>query len=285
MTSRNLYNDGKWHTVKITRQQTHGKLIIDGDDESDGEIDGNMRAMNVQSPFYIGGVSPNALQDLNVNLGLQQGTFFTGCIRNILVNDHPINDQPQKYGVLPCSEQVEEGVFFGNGAGHIKLKDRFKVGLELTISMDIKPRTMNGLLLSVHGKKAMLLLQLINGTITFTVNNGEGDIIAIFQPDENQNFCDGEWHTIVAIKSRYVITVTVDGVSSTPSVGSTKSPSADTTRPLFLGGHPYLKKARGLTVRRPYLGCIRNVKIRDKVQNIEPSMTVGNIQCGVCPLN
>lgn len=285
MSSKLLYNDSKWNVVTFSRQQTKGWLKVNADDESFGETGGNARSMNIQSPLYFGGVNPNALQDLKVNLGLEAGKFFTGCIRSIQINERSITTPPQKYGVFPCSDQVERGVFFGNGAGHVKLKDRFKVGLDLAISMDIKPRTMNGLLLSVHGKKALLLLQLINGTITFTVNNGEGDIVAVFEPEENQNFCDGEWHNIKAIKSRYVITLTVDGVSSTPSVGSTKSPSTDTTRPLFLGGHPYLKKARGLTIRRPYLGCIRDVKIRDKFQPIHPEMTVGNIQCGVCPLN
>ena len=130
----------------------------------------------------------------------------------------------------------------------------------------------------------MLALQLINGTINFTVDNGDGPIVAVFKPD-NENFCDGQWRTITAIKSQYVITIMVNALSSQPSIGSATSPSTDTSRPLFLGGHPYITKARGLTVRSPYLGCIRNVKIKDAVEIINPSMAVGNVQTGVCPLN
>lgn len=155
----------------------------------------------------------------------------------------------------------------------------------MTISFDIKPRTLNGLLLSVHGKKAYLILQLINGTINFTVDNGDGPIVAVFKPDANENFCDGNWHSVSAIKSKYVITLMVNRVSSQPSIGNANSPSTDTSRPLFMGGHPHLIKARGLSIRKPYLGCIRNVRIRDAAEEVQPSMMVGNVQAGVCPTN
>lgn len=140
-------------------------------------------------------------------------------------------------------------------------------------------------MLSVHGKRAMFALQLINGTINFTVDNGAGPITAIFQPEGNQNFCDGEWHSIKAIKSQYVITLIVDSVQSLPTIGTTTAVSTDTTRPLFLGGHPYLSKARGLTVRRPFNGCIRNVKIKDVPLPISLNMAHDKVRIGVCPLN
>lgn len=154
----------------------------------------------------------------------------------------------------------------------------------MTIQFDIKPRTTDALLLSVHGKKALLIIQLINGTITFTIDNGDGPIVAVFKPEKGVNFCDGEWHSVTAIKSQYVITIMVDSVSSQPSIGNASNPSTETSRPLFLGGHPFLQKVRGLTVRKPYLGCMRNVKIKDVAEEIHAGMTVGNVQTGVCPL-
>lgn len=149
----------------------------------------------------------------------------------------------------------------------------------------MKPRTLNGLLLSVYGRNAMFALQLINGTINLTVNNGDGPITAVFNPENGQNFCDGEWHTVTAIKSKYVITLIIDSINSNPTIGSTTAISTETTRPLFLGGHPHITKAKGLTVRRPFIGCIRNVKIRETPQPIKLSMAHGNVQTGVCPLN
>lgn len=154
----------------------------------------------------------------------------------------------------------------------------------MTIQFDIKPRTTDALLLSVHGKKAMLLVELINGTIQFTVDNGDGPIVAKFVPQKGVNFCDGTWRTITAIKSQYVITIMVDSVGSQPAVGNASIPSTDTSRPLFLGGHQFMSKVRGVTVRKPYIGCMRNIKIKDNVEVIQPHMTVGNVQTGVCPL-
>lgn len=154
----------------------------------------------------------------------------------------------------------------------------------MTISMDIKPRTPNALLLSVHGKRAMFSLQIDNGSITFTVDNGGGLFKAIFKPEQNQNFCDGEWHTVKAIKSQYVITLNVDNVSSDPAIGDVNHPFTNTKRPLFLGGHPYLQKARDLSIRRPYIGCIRNVKIKDVTQKIHTGIVSGKAQVGACPL-
>lgn len=163
--------------------------------------------------------------------------------------------------------------------------DHFKVGTEMTFQLDIKPRTENALLLSVYGKKAMLALQLINGVLNFTVDNGAGPYTAIFKLENDENFCDGQWRTVAAIKSQYVITLMVNNVSSQPAIGNALTPSTDTTRPLFLAGHPAPNKARGLVVRKPYFGCIRNFKIKNNLEDITPSKSFGNVQTGVCPLN
>lgn len=166
----------------------------------------------------------------------------------------------------------------------MKLREKFRVGSEVKIQFDIKPRTRNGFLLSVHGKKAYLILQMINGTIHFSVDNGEGALVAIFKPEGEENFCDGNWRTITAVKTQYVITVQVNNVVSEPAIGTSTSVTTETTRPLFLGGHPHIKKIRGLTVREPFRGCIRNLKIRDESETISTKMAVGDVRAGVCPL-
>ena len=37
---------------------------------------------------------------------------------------------------------------------------------------------------------------MVDGTMTFTVDNGRGPITAIFKPDSRFQFCDGNWHEI-----------------------------------------------------------------------------------------
>ena len=43
--------------------------------------------------------------------------------------------------------------------------DDFSVGLDLTISMEIRPRSLNGILFSVHGKGDFVVLQLVKGEV------------------------------------------------------------------------------------------------------------------------
>lgn len=108
--------------------------------------------------------------------------------------------------------------------------------------MDIRPRAQSGLLMSVHGRKAYFVLEMINGTISLSVNNGDEPFTATYTPLPEENLCDGQWRTVSAIKSQYVITIKVNDVSSNPAIGDARSPSTDTTRPLFLGGHPHLQR-------------------------------------------
>lgn len=131
----------------------------------------------------------------------------------------------------------------------------------------------------------MLALQLVNGSIVLTVDSGDGPISSVYKPDNSQNFCDGEWHTVTALKSKFVITLVVDNVNTSPTIGSPSYLSTNTSRPLFLGGHPYLSRVRGLNVRKPFSGCIRNVRINNELQAIDLTMGVGKVQNGICQLN
>uniref|UniRef100_W4VRR7 Putative response to misfolded protein n=1 Tax=Corethrella appendiculata TaxID=1370023 RepID=W4VRR7_9DIPT len=288
MSSSKTYDDNEWHTVQFSRQQTKGRLVIDSEDETEGESVGNTRTMSVQAPFFVGGFDPQHLEDIAINLKIDKNTldkeYFVGCVNDVQMSNRPIGEPTNIVETIPCSKEVEGGIFFGKGGGYIKLRDRYKIGTEFTISLDIKPRTNTGLLLSVHGKKAFFILQLINGTIIFSVDNGDGPIVAEFKPEE-ENFCDGQWRTVTAIKSKYVISLQVNEKTSHPAVGDARNPSTDTTRPFFLGGHPHLNRIRGITARQPYQGCIRNVKIKDVPEPITPKMSIGNVQTGVCPLN
>lgn len=286
-TSSLRYDDGEWHTVRFTRQGSKGRLIVDGSDENEGEATGTARTMQLVPPFYVGGIAEEDVEDAALNLKidkdhLERRSFF-GCIRNVQIGGKPIDEPTSINNVLPCSEQIEAGTFFEGG--FVKLREKFNVGSEVKIQFDIKPRSRNGFLMSVHGKRAYLILQLINGTIHFSVDNGDGPIVAIFKPEGNENFCDGQWRTITALKTQYVITIQVNNVVSEPAIGTATSVNTETTRPLYLGGHPHIKKIRGLKVREPFRGCIKNLKIRDSSESIAARMVVGDVRTGVCPTN
>jgi len=75
--------------------------------------------------------------------------------------------------------------------------EKFVIGKEIEILMDIKPRSVDGVLMSVQTpKKNFLLLEMKNGTISFSVDTGKGPISASFTPASPYFLCDGIWHKI-----------------------------------------------------------------------------------------
>ncbi len=88
-------------------------------------------------------------------------------------------------------------MFIGPGGGSILAARKFRVGLDFDVTMQIKPRNVSGILLAIQGRRDFLILQMIDGTLTFTVDNGRGPITAFFKPpDSTFQFCDGRWHDI-----------------------------------------------------------------------------------------
>lgn len=286
IVSRYEYANNEWHTVVITRQLTHGRLIINGEDIEEGEAPATTRMMGVQAPFFFGGISSDYRKNMQQNLALNGEYQFRGCITDMQIGGKDLGIPAQFPGVIPCSKHVEAGVFIGPGDGFVKLRDRFRVGNHTNIELEIRPRTTNALLMSVHGKKAFLILELIDGTVQLSANDGEQVYKTIWEPNDEENLCDGNWHSIKVIKSKFVITLQVDSVSTNPGMGLANKYESDTKRPLYLGGHQHLQRARQLTVRKPYIGCIRNVRINDgEVEVITNDMVTGNVQTGLCPTN
>lgn len=74
--------------------------------------------------------------------------------------------------------------------------ENFRVGLDIDISMEIKPRGTSGILMSVHGRRDFLLLQMVNGALIFSVDNGRGPIVATYIPPHEHHMCDGKWHYV-----------------------------------------------------------------------------------------
>ncbi|XP_017779043.1 PREDICTED: laminin subunit alpha isoform X2 [Nicrophorus vespilloides] len=282
IVSKVKWNDNVWHEVMISREGLNGKLVIDNEHVVEGKAPGHATKMELFPPYYLGGVAPKDLNSVMGNLNMSDP--FVGCIRNFQMNNKAM-ENPDSHGVIPCSDNVEQGVFFSSRGGYVKLKERFKVGTELDVKMDIKPRNLSGLIMAVHGRRDYFVLELDEGALRLTVDNGKGPIITRYQPTESHLFCDGHWHSIQAVKSKSVVTLAVNGVYSSPGIGDHKSASTDTGGYLFLGGHRLINKAKGLTVRIPYVGCIRNVLVNNIVNTITPNMVEGGITIGSCPTN
>lgn len=286
--TENRYDDGQWHRVKFARQGNSGSLHVDDMLMGETKSFGNTKNLDVLPEFYLGGLHKN-LTEIDVvqkNL-LKIMSGFVGCLRRLTQKGQRVGrwKKNNRGGVIPCSEKVESGYFFGGEGGYIQAFRRFRVGLDFDITMEIKPRNISGILLAIQGRKDYLVLELVDGAVQFTVDNGRGAITSIFKPDFKFGFCDGNWHRVHAVKAKNVVTLSVNSVFAQPGIGVPGVSSTDTNHGLYLGGHPKQSRGglRGLNTKSNYVGCMRNFIIETRKLKISKDMLKGDILAHVCP--
>ncbi|XP_021350179.1 laminin subunit alpha-like isoform X1 [Mizuhopecten yessoensis] len=281
------YNDGQWHTMKFARNLKRGELEIDGEKNGVATSSGFTRSLNEKPPYYLGGLPMEVAKKASKNLE-GASTSFQGCVRNLMVNDRNFSNPQLEFQVQPCSTNLEQGSYFYSNGGYVQLtQEKFVVGLDLEFSVEIRPRNLTGVILSVHSTGSdFMALQMKDGEIIFSADNGGGIITTKYTPPTNNLLCNGEWHTISAVKAKSTLLMTVDGQMIRPVSGKAGSSSADTTEPLFVGGVPDLGR-RGLVADGSYLGCIRNLAIGvDRTpQYITAGTVTGSVKADSCPAN
>ncbi|KAJ0183974.1 hypothetical protein K1T71_000397 [Dendrolimus kikuchii] len=282
LTSTNTYNDADWHTVNVERKDGHGKLVVDSERVAESSV--TCYPVVLSSPYYYGG-----LREVNTVINENLSGFyqpFKGCLRGLLMNDQQVTHISKSVNALRCVDDIEDGVYFGASnnthSNYLKLLENFKVGNEISLSMQVRPRNSTGLLLSVHGKKDYMVLELLEDEVVVTVENGNGPFKASYKLGNKFHLCDGNWHKIHVVKSFYVVSVGVDSHFSDPGIGSYAS--TDTKSALFVGGHERpISKVRGVKSKRGFTGCIKNIMIGETSVTIPLTAAGRNTHIGACP--
>ena len=277
-------DDDQWHFAEFSRQTNVGKLYVDGILQSESMAVGPAKNIEVSEVFHLGGLPEDYLDNPVIRRNLRNVlNGFVGCLKEMLQRGNPIGKWSKNRGVVPCSDKVEPGYFFGPDGGFILASRRYRVGLDFGITMQIKPRNISGLVLAIQGRKDYLILQMVDGTMTFQVDNGRGPITAIFKPEDPFQFCDGNWHEVHAVKAKNVVTLSVDNIFAQPGIGVPGVSSTDTNHGLFIGGHPRADRLTGLQTSNGYVGCIKNIAIENEPLDVTARMLKGDIQSNVCP--
>ncbi|XP_035729977.1 laminin subunit alpha-like isoform X2 [Vespa mandarinia] len=284
LISEKQINDNQWHYIAFKRNKQIGQLSVDNEAPIIGSSQGHTETINVNPPFFVGGVLPELFSATQSRIGLS--TMFSGCLSNFMMNGQSVGEPTMKVGVIPCSKRIEPGLFFfpGNGSNLFKAMDRFTVGRTMDIQMDIKPRTTSGHLLSVHGKRDYLVLEMINGTVKFLVKTTKGSIETSFEPSKSNSLCDGNWHNVRAVKQKNAVLLSVDHKAAPIGIGGKNVAAVLSKHPIFIGGHPMLgRRLRGSTSQSQYVGCINNVYINLNSIHLGPERAYGRVIAGVCP--
>ncbi|XP_064486972.1 laminin subunit alpha-like [Ornithodoros turicata] len=278
--SSESYNLGDWHSLQFTRRGQAGTLYMDEKPPITGTSQGMTNSLNLHSPAYLGGL-PQNLSATAKHIFKGVTSSFPGCIRNLEVQSEELNRVKNRVDVTRCSQKVETGSFFGGNGSRIVLYDNYKVGKQMTLELDVKPRRPSGVLVAVHSndQKDFVLLQLANGTIKFMVDNGAGIITAAV---EAGNLCDGEWHTIKVVKNQNVVTLSAAGQSKV-AFGTGGVTATDTANPFYVGGVPDPANTRAVETTDQYVGCIRYLQINSKLQSLAESKVHGDVHLNSCP--
>lgn len=78
----------------------------------------------------------------------------------------------------------------------VQLWENFTIGQDFSISMEVKPRNSTGLLMSVHGRRDHMVLEIVENQVVANVENGKGPFQAVFKLANEFSLCDGNWHKI-----------------------------------------------------------------------------------------
>ncbi|KAJ8360629.1 hypothetical protein SKAU_G00171540 [Synaphobranchus kaupii] len=72
---------GDFHTVEISRNQTQGSIVVDGEPPINGSSQGKFQGLDLNEELYVGGYPNYSL--ISKTTGLKSG--FVGCIRQLIV--------------------------------------------------------------------------------------------------------------------------------------------------------------------------------------------------------
>ena len=106
----------------------------------------------------------------------------------------------------------------------------------------------------------------------------------VFTPDDQHEFCDGEWHEIFAVKDKNGVKLSVNKIFAQPGISVTNFIITDTDNPLYLGGHntPEIFGNSTILGQTNYHGCMKDVVIEGKRYKFSQSDMFGDISSH-CP--
>uniref|UniRef100_A0A3Q2XNK0 Laminin G domain-containing protein n=1 Tax=Hippocampus comes TaxID=109280 RepID=A0A3Q2XNK0_HIPCM len=269
-------NDGKWHTVTADVGRRSVSVSVDASAAVLAAVKGNQ--LDVDGRLYLGGLPPaHDTRRINVT------TSLGGCVRSVSVNGLALDlSRPaSRRDIASCFTKEETGSYF-NGSGYAALmRDGYKVGSDVTVSLDFRTSQSEGVLLGISSAKVDAVgLEMIKGQVVFNVNNGAGRVrVASGGPA----LCDGRWHRLLARKTKHALSLNVDGRSDSIANPYPQSTSAETNNPVFVGGYPDGVKQNCLSTKRAFRGCLKNVRLIKSHVASPLDMSRAHFSLGVAP--
>ncbi|CAB3408759.1 unnamed protein product [Caenorhabditis bovis] len=306
LTSQNVYNDGKSHTIKAIRTGSEMYLQVDSDaDRFNTVISGQNTALNVDNEqHYVAGV-PNTLNREPFAAHHIQWSGFVGCITTVkpsqigeLDLDHPESSQRQEPGCIYHGDQVvpNERVIGFSKAGYLKMRG-IRMEKDSTFGFSFRTREENGTLIyqsselsgvskrDSENTKGYMAFYLFRGYLVlhFGKDASSRNLVVTFRSTQAYN--DGQVHAVFMVRSGSSIRLKVDdkdvGEAQTLSDESPVSASV-----LLIGGFSddLTPPNNEIPITAPFIGCVSDVFHNMKHIELIP-ISHNNAQIGVCSIS
>ncbi|KAM3603056.1 uncharacterized protein V6R79_015876 [Siganus canaliculatus] len=294
-------NDGNWHKIRVNRNKQRSFLMVDQRYSKQLMSPKKADLLDVVGVVYVGGL-PQNYTTKRIGPILYS---INGCIRNFIMVGSPVSTKSPTTGrvetvsedfqfnmtaptashmVGKCFVATEPGTYF-EGTGFLKAIPQYRVGLDMTISLQFRTSRTNGVLFAISNQASDGLgLEIVQGKLLFHVDNGAGRITAEHEP-EGPGFCDGQWHSVTAKKIRHRVELEVDGKKSQAESSNVRSSSCDTSDPIYVGGYPAGVRQAALTISTSFRGCMRSLTIIKGPKTTELQLNKAVEIRGVQPLS
>ncbi|KAK0150257.1 Laminin subunit alpha-1 [Merluccius polli] len=250
-SSAHLVNDGQWHTVRTEFAKRWVSMAIDGVTSHPVSVKGNQ--LDVDKTLYLGGVAhKHTWSSTNVTHSLP------GCIQDVRLNGVRLKTPASQHNTTSCFTHTQTGSYFSGSGFAALLPEGYKVGSDMSVSLEIRTGQSEAVLLGISSSKVDAIgLEIIGRKVVFHVNNGAGRVSV----ESVSGVCDGRWHHLVATKSKNSLLLSVDGHTSITHNPYPQSTSAETNNPVYLGGYPSEVKQNSLSSSVSFRGCMKKMKL------------------------
>uniref|UniRef100_A0A3B4U454 Laminin G domain-containing protein n=1 Tax=Seriola dumerili TaxID=41447 RepID=A0A3B4U454_SERDU len=269
ITSSVIISDGEWHTVssyRLTHTMKTAAISFKGNQ------------LDVDNRLYLGGL-PHTHSTRRINVS----SSFPGCVRSVSLNGAMLDltKPASQHDVTSCFIKDQTGSYF-NGSGYaVLMHDGYKVGSDVSVTLEFRTSQSEGVFLGISSAKVDAIgIEMISGQVVFHVNNGAGRVSV---RSVGQVLCDGQWHHLLARKTKHTLSLSVDGRSYTIPNPYPQSTSAETNNPVYLGGYPDGVKQNCLSISSRFRGCLRNLKLIKSHLSDALDLSSAHVLLGVTP--
>jgi hypothetical protein len=285
--SSELVNDGKWHTITMSRNLAEGQFEVDGRLKNVNLEKTEKISMPITTVFYVGSIPSDV--DLNKLRELDGVGAFHGCVRNLKFSDTNGKTIDEKDWVSverlgstqdrKCYINVEKAAGF-DGDTVAVAGERWDAPTPFMFQVTIRTTQPSGLLLSVGDKHRHVLVYINDTLVTLKAAKGK-NIKLQAQLTSNAPVCDGEWHEIKTVVDNREVTLEVDKKNpQAMSIKDSKDNIMDSTT-VYIGGSP--GESRLIAVGN-FVGCVKLEYVLDIQRSLQDALNVDELNLNECPV-